>query len=305
MTCGGERASVLSRTAHQRPGIGVSSAFGTFGELLQGTTGDGVEFLVTLPIACWATATFIAEPYVPGIDVRPAHKLKAVRLARSLLSAIGQSGGGRILLDSMIPEGKGLASSSADLVATARAITNAFGIEVSPATIEAFLRPIEPTDGVMYDAVTVFNHRRVALRAVAGSLPPLTVVSLDEGGTVDTVAFNRRPKPFTRDDKREYGQLLAALTRAVRAGDVRTVGRIATRSAELNQRLHRKTTFADLRKIGSELDALGIVVAHSGTVLGILLADDDPSYALKRAEALHACTALAGNATVYHTLCFK
>lgn len=284
------------------PAVGVSSCFGTFGELLQGVDTDGTDFLVTLPIACWTTARFTMEPDVPGIRVDPPHKHKSVRLARAVLSAAGYSSGGGIVLRSDIPEGKGLASSSADLVATARAVANALGVPMPPETIEWHLRQIEPSDGVMHDGVTVFDHRRVALRARAGGLPPMTIVTLDEGGTVDTVRFNEKPKPFGPAERREYTRLLADLMVAVAAGDVRALGRITTRSAELNQRLHTKRTLPRLRAVADELDVPGVVVAHSGTVLGLLIADDDPDYRSKRSLAEQACVAIGGQATTYHTL---
>lgn len=283
---------------------GISSAFGTFGELLQGVDDDGVDFLVTLPISCWSTAIFVTEPSRPGITVSPPYKYKAVALARAMLTGAGFTGGGRIELRSAIPEGKGLASSSADLVATARAVGNALRVELSGASIEALLRRIEPTDGVMYDAVTAFNHQQVRLRAVLGTLPPLTVVGLDEGGVVDTMRFNRLPKPFDAADRRTYTRLLAELTTAIAEGDLATVGRVATASAELNQKMHAKRTLSALRAACVDIGALGVVTAHSGTVNGLLLAGTDPRFTAKRAAAERACVSLAGNVSVYHTLPF-
>jgi L-threonine kinase len=282
--------------------VGVSSAFGTFGELLQGVTADGVDFLVTLPIARWTTAMFTVEPDVPGIRVCPRHKHKAVRLARAMASAVGYTGGGRLTLDSDIPEGKGLASSSADLVATARAVANALALTLTPAAIEELLRPIEPTDGVMYEGITAFDHRRVRLRARLGVLPPMTIVGLDEGGVVDTIAFNRRPKPFDGAQRREYDRLLAGLAAAVRRADLAAIGSIATRSAELNQQLQPKRAFAALCAAGAEIGTLGIVVAHSGSVAGLLLADDDPAYDGKRAAARQVCLDLTGGVIVDRSL---
>jgi len=285
--------------------VGVSSAFGTFGELLQGQTGDGVDFLVTLPIARWTTATFRLDPDLPGIRVWPEHKHKAVRLARAMVSVSGYAGGGSLTLDSALPEGKGLSSSSADLVATARAVANALGRALTPAAIERQLRRIEPTDGVMYDGITAFDHRRVRLRARLGALPPLTIVGLDEGGVVDTIAFNRRPKPYDHVWRREYENLLARLTAAVRCVDVAEVGRVATRSAELNQPLQPKRTFEALAAAATRIKALGVVTAHSGSVVGLLLADDDPAYDQKRSAARQACRELAGHCFVDRTLTFR
>lgn len=296
----------VGRSAHGRTGygraVGVSSAFGTFGELLQGVDEEGVEFLVTLPIARWTTATFVVAPDVLGIQVRPWHKFKALRLSRAVASAAGYTGGGWLRIDNDMPEGKGLASSSADLVATARATGNALGLHLSPSAIEDQLRPIEPSDGVMYDGVTAFDHRRVALRRRLGWLPPLTVVALDEGGVVDTVAFNMVKKPYEPRQRREFSRLLDALIAAVDRRDLAEVGRITTRSAELNERLLPKRTFAAMRAAVVRLGALGVVVTHSGPMVGLLVADEDPAYERVCAAARKVCLEMAGNVSVYRSL---
>lgn len=281
---------------------GAGRACGTFGELLQGALPEPAsDFLVTLPITRWSAATFVPGPE-PGVRCVSAGKRKAWRLAEMMLSRYGMPGGGLLRIDSELPEGKGMASSSADLVATARAVAAAIGITVTPACIEDLLREIEPTDGVMYTGVVAFHHRQVQLRAWLGTLPPLTIVGLDEGGTVDTIAFNGLPKPFTARDKVEYRYLLDQLATAVATGDLVTVGRVATRSAVLNQKLRHKRTLRKLIRACRRIGGLGVVVAHSGTVIGILLADSDPRYAAKLDRASQVCAALSDVVWVEHLL---
>lgn len=110
------RPATLTLPRRQVRAIGVSSAFGTFGEVMQGVLPTGRDVLVTLPIGRWSTVTFVAEPDTPGIRVSPPHKHKALRLARGMLAGRGYPGGGQLRIESCLPEGKGMASSSADLV---------------------------------------------------------------------------------------------------------------------------------------------------------------------------------------------
>jgi L-threonine kinase len=283
-----------------RPGVdvatGVGVACGTFGELLQGAPPEAAdldEFLVTFPIARWTRALFRFEPDAP-LRVFPSHKVKSRRLAETLLARNSNSGGGTLIIDSDLPVGKGLASSSADLVATARAVGPVLGLQTSPQAIESWLRPIEPTDGVMYPGVIVFEHRKVRAVSELGVLPPLTVVAVDEGGQVDTVAFNRRPRRYSSMQRREYARLLEELTRAVRTGDLAALGTVATRSAMLNQRLLPKRHLEAMLAISSAAGALGVVCAHSGTMLGILLSDDAPGHAERLRKVTQACQAVAG-----------
>lgn len=273
--------------------LATASAFGTFGELLQGVLPDRTDFLVTFPIACWNTARFRLEPGRP-LRVFPANKHKSLRLAGMLLEAAGQPAGGTLVLDGELPVGKGLASSSADLVATARAVGGVLGLDCSPAAVEDWLRRIEPSDGVMHPGVVAFEHRRVRLRSFLGVLPPVTVVAVDEGGQVDTVAFNAIPKPFAPATRREYARLLDVLSAAVAAGDLGAVGEVSTRSAVLNQRLNPKRCLDGMLRLNERVGGLGVVTAHSGTVLGVLLRTDDPGHGDRLARTVAACAAMPG-----------
>ncbi|HEX5742066.1 MAG TPA: kinase [Pilimelia sp.] len=284
----------------------VSTAYGTFGELLQGVLPerDG-DFLVTLPIARWSRATFAADPDTADVAVRPAHKTKALTLARRIMATVPGARGGLLTLDSSLPEGKGLASSSADLVATARALGSAWGVPMPPGRIEEHLREIEPTDGVLYPGIVAYHHRRVALRAVLGSLPSMTIVGVDEGGAVDTIAFNRIPKPFSAGDRRRYAGLLDRMCAAVARADLAEVGRVATQSALMNQVLRPKRLLDLLVGVCRDMGGLGVVAAHSGTSLGLLLDPAAPGYPDKVAAAAHAGLQMAGNVTVYRSLSFE
>jgi L-threonine kinase len=252
----------------------IGRACGSFGELLQGALpdppgGEGLDFLVTCPIDRWAVARFSPRPGHP-LRVDPPGKRKALFLAQAMIRSCGLRLGGTLTLTSDIPVGKGLASSSADLVATVRAVGSALGIDTSAAAAERWLRLIEPTDGVMHDGCVAFAHKQVRLLRRLGALPPLTIVAVDEGGQVDTEAFNQRPKRYPAASQQEYAELLEHLSRALATGDVATVGAIATRSAVLNQRLQPKRALEPLIRIAADTGALGVVCAHSGTMAGLL-----------------------------------
>ncbi|MFC4496349.1 kinase [Streptomyces ovatisporus] len=284
---------------------GTGTAFGTFGELLQGVLPeDGGDFLVTLPVARWSMATFRQDAGVGGIGVRPAHKKKALQLARMIAEEERRPVRGVLTVSSVIPEGKGLASSSADLVATARAMASTLRTPMPPCRIERLLARIEPTDGVLYPAIVAFHHRAVRLRAVLGTLPAMTVVGIDEGGAVDTVAYNRIPKSFSTAQSHEYARLLDRLSYAVPRHDLAEVGQVATRSALMNQPFRYKRSLDPMLEICRDVGGLGVAVGHSGTTLGILLDSRDPSCTRRAMEAAQACGERAGNVAVYRTLSF-
>ncbi|MBZ6260432.1 kinase [Streptomyces olivaceus] len=279
---------------------GTGAACGTFGELLQGVLPDGTAFLATLPISLGSRARFRFDPHGP-LHVYPAHKTKSLTLARAMLDTHGDGGGGTLLLDSDLLVGKGLASSSADLVATARGVGTVLGLDTSPAAVEDWLRPVEPTDGVMHPGVVVFEHRAVRLRARLGVLPPVTVVAVDEGGHLDTVTHNRRPHPVPPGLRHEYARLVDDLARAVRGADLSAVGAVSTRSAVLNQRRLPKRNLDAMTAIADRVGAPGVVCTHSGTMLGLLLDTSADGHRERLAAARAACSELPGTLSVYRS----
>lgn len=274
-------SDVFSRPLWNRAtvkGTGFGRCFGTFGELLQGTLPDrGRAFLVTLPISRYSTARFAVSSESREVRVHPPGKEKSRRLAEKLVRILAPERGGSLSVRSELPTGKGCASSSADMVATARAVQSALGLSVSRASLAREMCSIEPSDGVMYPEIVSFYHREGVLRRALGRLPPLTIVGLDEGGRVDTVEFNQRPRPSPAR-RAEYEELLVGMEQAVARGDLRSVGEISTRSAVLNQEIQPKAHLELLLEMKRRYGALGVVVAHSGTHLGLLLGPDSPSY---------------------------
>jgi uncharacterized protein involved in propanediol utilization len=285
---------------------GIGKCFGTFGELLQGVLpGQEREFLVTLPIARYSTVRFTVSSGSREICVYPSHKEKSRRLAEKLMRIFGLDSGGLLSVQSQLPAGKGCASSSADMVATALAIQSAFGVSISRASLARVMNSIEPSDGVMYRGIVSFYHREGVLRKFLGYLPSLTLVGLDEGNQVDTVEFNRRSKPFGSARRAEYENLLLGIEEAVARGDLKSLGEISTRSAILNQDLLPKTHLDLLLDMRRRYKALGIVNAHSGTHLGLLF---DPG-SLNRSQSLPAIlnelAQYCPNVRVYRTHAFR
>ncbi|MEV0340710.1 hypothetical protein AB0H49_16930 [Nocardia sp. NPDC050713] len=282
--------------------VGVGAAFGSCGELLQGVTAEnGRDFLVTLPITRGSVAVFEPDAGRDDVTVVPAHKTKSRAVAAAVLAGSAALRGGVLTVLGDLPEGKGLASSTADLVATARAVADAEGRTLAATEIEAVLRGIEPSDGIMYPGAVAYYHREVRLLAALGALPPLTVVTGDEGGCVDTVAFDRNRPAVPPVIAREYSSLLATLTEAVARGDAATIGAVSTRSARLSaplrERPHLEATIAAAERIG----ALGVVVAHSGTTTGILLDERDPEVAAKTVAAQRVCAQFAVSVDVHRS----
>src|SRR5688572_14508533 len=92
------------------------SCCASFGELLQGELPDRRRFLVTLPIELHAHVHFSVPSHLRELRVVPDSSWKALRLVEALLTRHALPLLGELRLESEIPRGKGLSSSTADLV---------------------------------------------------------------------------------------------------------------------------------------------------------------------------------------------
>ena len=265
------------KTGGARAGTGW--CFGTFGELLQGALpAKRREFLVTLPITEGSTARFTPVRGSQDVRVSPPHKEKSRRLAEELVWLYNLGTGGELHIESGLQEGKGCASSSADMVATARALGSAFGVHIPRYSLARTMSTIEPSDGVMHEGIVAFHQREGIMHGRLGTLPSLTIVALDEGGQAKTTELCERRGGRGAYRLAEYERLLLNLERAVKRRHLPSVGDVATRSAVLNQDALPKDylgLFLDLR---ARYDALGVVATHSGTCLGLLLDPGSPRY---------------------------
>ncbi|SDX08835.1 threonine kinase [Marininema mesophilum] len=285
--------------------FGVGYSFGTFGELLQGVLEDGSDFLVTFPISRYSKATFTTTEDKEDIEVFPPYKTKSLLLTKRLFAYFNISAGGVLRIESELPEGKGLASSSADLVATARAIEQCMNIKISNPLLEQFMAEIEPSDGVMYSGIVSFYHRKVQLHRFLGGIPTVTILGIDEGGEIDTVKYNQLPKVYPLEVKKEYTRLYYQVEDAIEKNDLNMIGRVATQSAILNQCINPKRNLEYIIELSRVHNCLGVVVAHSGTCMGLLLSQKDPFYQEKYDQVYNALSKCSKEIIVSHSLSFE
>jgi L-threonine kinase len=259
---------------------GFGLAHGKFGELLQGALpGKPEKFFVTLPITQVSMAHFQYwdNPNMTK-QIEPTYKFKSFVLVEKIMHHFGYTGGWHVKIESLLEEGKGLGSSTTDLIACARAILQAFEKTISIEGLLSFFKEIEPTDALMYDDIVCFHHGESILRKHLGDVPDIVIFGIDEGGEVDTIRFNETLLPYSPEEKIIYAQLLEKMIIAFQQKNLKKIAEISTKSALLHQKKYPKKNLSLLLNIAKENDALGIITTHSGTYLGIMLDPNHPNY---------------------------
>lgn len=275
---------------------------GVFGELLQGVRTDGEPFLVTNPVDIYANAIFYPDSLLDRIYIKTSGKHKAQALADKIYQHFHLPHGGTIEICTQFPIGKGLGSSSADLVAVARSLNKFYNLSFTPRDIENFLRGIEPTDGVMYPGIVSFYYRKVALDKSLGKIRGGKIIGVDQGGEVDTVQYNQIKRDYSTQEKACYDELFRALKSAIANNDIFSIGQITTQSAELNQRFHEKIYLEEFLKFSRTLELPGVICAHSGTYLGFLLDTRHPNFESQDREVKQMIQKLRLSYTEFFTI---
>src|SRR6478735_1564783 len=209
-----------------------------------------------------------------SLRVIPAHKKKACRVVELTLAHLSASGtGGEISVESTVPEAKGCGSSTADCIAAANAAADAFGRTLSEEDLALLVVEAEvASDNFMFRRAVLFAHREgVLLEDYAKFLPKLEVLGIDTAQKSHVKTLDFPPAVYSWRQLQSFATMKSALRRAIRTHDIQLLGRIATASACINELFLPKPLFRDLRQIAERAGALGVAVAHSGTVLSILL----------------------------------
>jgi uncharacterized protein involved in propanediol utilization len=274
------------------PAAGQGYAGSHHGEILQGSwrwpTPDGaraIACLVTLPLSHPGSVAHFTPESRPPITIHPEWKLKAGRAARLTLDALGdRSSGGTLALECGVPEGLGLGSSTSDVLATIRAVCAARGTQLGPGAIARLAVAAElACDPIMYDGTILFAQREGRVLEHWGQwMPRYLLLSIDTDparGGVDTLSV---PPPHDQALD-EYDGLIARARTAFRMRDPVAIAGVATRSAELNQRILPMRGFEALQSLTATQGCLGLQISHSGTVAGLLF---DPATRPQVLEAL-------------------
>lgn len=253
---------------------GKGSAPGTCGELVQGLLPDGTNFHVTCPITKSATVVVrmrsATSTTIHGLrDEQRKLEQSLVRTAKAL--DLGEL---EIHVDhwSDLDIGKGMGSSTADVLSAARALADASQNELTPEMLGEIASSVESSDGTMYEGLAMVNHKTgIALRQWAW-WPELAIAMIIPSNRIDTESITFAGKGRLAA---QYQRMFNDIEVAVAAQDPPAFAAQATVSGELNQRFVPNPYFRALRNRLDEFGALGANVGHTGTVCGLLWENTD------------------------------
>lgn len=247
---------------------------GTCGELIQGWLADWAEpVLVSCPIPLYSRVTveLQAEPAIHLLN-GSGHCLKSRRAVRLVLDTLGRPDvGARVSLSSQLPPGRGMASSTADVIGVMVGVAHVLGYSLTGADLARLACQIEPSDSTMFSGLALLAYRGSSQFWALGTPPTLPLLMLDPGYTVDTLAYNAQLDLIrVRRLAATTQAALDLLRQGLSQPDPAAIGAAATLSALSYQSISANPLLEQARSWAGETGALGLVRAHSGSVVGLL-----------------------------------
>ena len=247
---------------------------------MQGYLSDGRAFMVSgFSSKRWYSEAWLDEDG-QGLALPP----KTFRALSLLLERTGRSlGGKRVRLRGNIPPGKGLSSSSTDILSVLSVVSEGLGMGLSPDELYSIAARIEPTDPCLSAGILLFYQHSGVIGERIG-LPPMSLLYFDTAPDcgIDTESVQR---PWTAGAGRYFDGLLAEFLRAAAAGDIPRLFDCVTASAEYNQAVVALPQFDQWLQLAKQTKS-GLMVAHSGTIAGLLTMPERAAFVRERLEAM-------------------
>lgn len=233
---------------------------GHFGELLQGRIGpNGPVALITLP--CPVLQMQAQSVAGPRLEIYSPQRVVSPQTARDFLNLIGTDSHQRIILNSAMPPGGGAGASTAALVALAKLS----GLSDPQILAQACLKIEGATDPLMFahPERLLWASRRARILDHLPALPKFEVL----GGFWGPMS---RTAPHDTDFA-DISDLIPTWRRAAAKGDLAGLSALCSQSATRNLSL-RGSPDDPTQRLATQINALGIVVAHTGAARGFIYA---------------------------------
>lgn len=230
----------------------------------------GSEKLVSCPVDWYSTVEVSTGS--PLADERPLSRAMVNRLLEHWDYPAHLSQDIRVSIHSTIPIAKGMASSTADIAATAVATAQHLGHQLDESTLAQLCVSLEPTDSTVFQQLTLFDHNDASTQIPCDAQPALDLLVLESPQTLRTADYHRIPRRAGLHAgapalKRAWEKVQEACAEQ----NPYRMGEAATLSAIASQMLLPKPDFDALLSLVEECGLYGVNVAHSGSVVGLML----------------------------------
>jgi L-threonine kinase len=245
--------------------MGIYSSYpGSIGELVQGKIGE-MDVLISCPINMYTRVNLFETQY-------PKEKFR-FRKSSLLLANILKKWGYTSYIDvldfnimSEIPQGKGFASSTADLCALYSCLTLFFEKKYDEYELAHECVKIEPTDSIVFKSMTLFDYKNGRLIKNISKYIKFYILCFIGEKIVDTESFNNGLLP----SQNNIEDLIHIIERGIALNNYNDIFYASTQSIIRNQHRITYDILPQVIRIKELTNGLGIIGAHSGDMIGVI-----------------------------------
>ena len=169
--------------------------------------------------------------------------------------------------------GRGMASSTADIVAMLRCAASYHQQPIADADLMRILSAIERSDSVFLDQLALFCSSKHQIIQLFSPLPRLYAAYFHEPDPVETDSAKAILLAHYQHYLSHYQPLYQRMLHAFSTGNTQGICQVSTHSSQLGQHVLPKPHFVPLQRRMQQFKANGIITAHTGSVLGYLFCD--------------------------------
>jgi L-threonine kinase len=166
--------------------------------------------------------------------------------------------------------GKGMASSTADLVGIAACLAKLFGKSIDSESLFKLCCEVESSDGIMFDRWTLIDHLNGKLLHSYETFLDAEILMLTPNSVVVTEDLRKNASYAVQLGKKTE-KPLQLFNEAMAKTSLSLLGAAATQSLIENESILKKAYLEDLIDLCEIYDCYGVVGGHSGTVSGLLI----------------------------------
>lgn len=241
------------------------------GEFVQGIL-DNEEYLSSYAIDMFSIASL--EEKKEDINLGSKKSRKAIeKVFEKFNIPIEESKNISLDLKSNIPIGKGMASSTADIGATIKATLSILNKKLNDEEISLIASEIEPTDSIILYKNSIFNPINGSVKKYLSSFDNGRVIILEPKEILETKIIRSNPNYLNikLENKSIIKKSFNLLEKGLENNDLKLIGQACTLSSLANENIHKKPYLNEIIEISQNMNAYGVNIAHSGTVIGILI----------------------------------
>lgn len=241
------------------------------GEFVQGVL-DNEEYLSSYAINLFSVATLEESREV--IKNGPKKSRRAMELVFERFNIpVEDSEKISLNIKSQIPVGKGMASSTADIGATIKATLSMLDKTLTGEEMSKLAVQIEATDSLLLSSHSIFNPLTADVKKYLSGIDDVKVIILEPNDILDTKSIRMTPnyKIYKMENRDIIKRSFELLDEGLAKKDMNLVGQACTSSGLANENIHKKPYLKEIIQIGDKFGCYGVNIAHSGTVIGILM----------------------------------